>query len=185
MSDTPPTQAPRTASLNRRHWLLAAGALALTTGAGVVAWRSLRTEPGIDAALDTLWAWQLPDAAGQMQALSSYRGRPLLVNFWATWCPPCVHELPLLSQFAQAHPEVQLLGIAADKPASVAQWLQRKPLAYPNVVAQTGAIDLTRALGNLNGGLPFSLLLDAKGQIRQRRIGAFTEDILQRWIASI
>ncbi|MBV2163779.1 MAG: TlpA family protein disulfide reductase [Comamonas sp.] len=178
-------------STSRRHWLLAAGGVAVTAGAGIGAWQYLRPRAELDAALDAFWAQQWPTATGEMVALHQYRGgQPLLVNFWATWCPPCVEELPLLDRFAQAQSQagsqgVRVLGIAADRAASVTRWLQRQPLAYPVVIAETGGVAVTRTLGNSNGGLPFSLLFDGAGQLRQRRIGAFSEEILQRWAAAV
>ena len=127
-----------------------------------------------------------------MVALQQFQGqgRPLLVNFWATWCPPCVKEPPLLDQLAQTQAQaggqgLRVLGIAADKAANVTRWLQRQPLSFPVVIAETGGVALTRPLGNSNGGLPFSLLFDGAGQLKQRRIGAFTEEILQRWTAAV
>jgi len=177
-------------STSRRHWLLAAGGVAMAAGAGIGVWQRVRPKAELETALDAFWAQQLPTPAGEMVALRQYLGQPLLVNFWATWCPPCVEELPLLDRFALAQGQagskgVRVLGIAADKTASVTRWLQRQPLGYPVVIAETGGVALTRTLGNSNGGLPFSLLFDGAGQLRQRRIGAFTEEILQRWTAAV
>lgn len=178
-------------SASRRHWLLAAGGVAVTAGVGIGVWQRVRPKAELEAALDAFWAQQWPTATGEMVALRQYRGgQPLLVNFWATWCPPCVEELPLLDRFARVQGQaagqgVRVLGIAADKAASVTRWLQRQPLGYPVVIAETGGVAVTRTLGNSNGGLPFSLLFDAAGQLRQRRIGAFSEEILQRWAAAV
>jgi thiol-disulfide isomerase/thioredoxin len=171
----------------RRQWLLGAGGVLAAAGAGVWAWQrwSGQAGAGQTAAEQAFWALQLPGLDGQLQALQQYQGRPLLVNFWATWCPPCVRELPLLNHVARQQPQVQMLGIAVDKAANVTKWLQREPLAFPVLLAETGGMGLTRELGNINGGLPFSILWDATGRMRQRRIGAFSEDILQRWMTSV
>lgn len=136
------------------------------------------------------WGQVWPGPQGERVAAQHFWGRPLLVNFWATWCPPCVKELPLLDQLAQTQAQaggqgLRVLGIAADKAANVTRWLQRQPLSFPVVIAETGGVALTRPLGNSNGGLPFSLLFDGAGQLKQRRIGAFTEEILQRWMAAV
>ena len=177
----------------RRQWLLAAGGVALTSAVGIGVWQAVRTAAGeLDAGLAHFWAQQLPLPSGEMVALQQFQGqgRPLLVNFWATWCPPCVKELPLLDQLAQTQAQaggqgLRVLGIAADKAANVTRWLQRQPLSFPVLIAETGGVALTRPLGNSNGGLPFSLLFDGAGQLKQRRIGAFTEEILQRWTAAV
>ena len=177
----------------RRQWLLAAGGVALTSAVGIGVWQAVRPAAGeLDAGLNHFWAQQLPLASGEMVALQQFQGqgRPLLVNFWATWCPPCVKELPLLDQLAQTQAQaggqgLRVLGIAADKAANVTRWLQRQPLSFPVLIAETGGVALTRPLGNSNGGLPFSLLFDGAGELKQRRIGAFTEEILQRWTAAV
>lgn len=176
---------------NRRHWLLAAGGVALTAGAGIGVWQAVRPQDELTAGLENFWAQQLPSTSGEMVALQQFQGgQPLLVNFWATWCPPCVKEMPLLDQLAQEQNQlgaqgVRVLGIAADKAVNVTRWLQRQPVHFPVLIAETGGVALTRPLGNSNGGLPFSLLFDRAGQLKQRRIGAFSEEILQRWLAAV
>ncbi|MBS7348968.1 MAG: redoxin domain-containing protein [Comamonas sp.] len=180
---------------NRRQWLWAAGGLAVASAAATLGWQGLRKQQSNQQALDSFWALELatPDEEARTIALAPLRGRPLLVNFWATWCPPCVRELPLLNALAQeqasltagATPALQILGIAVDQAPKVRQWLQRQPLAYPVLMAGAGGMAISRSLGNVQGGLPFSLLLDAQGQVRQRRIGEFSPEVLQRWMATI
>lgn len=190
---------------NRRQWLWAAGGLAVASAAATLGWQGLRKQQSNQQALDSFWALELatPDEEARTIALAPLRGRPLLVNFWATWCPPCVRELPLLNALAQeqaqaqaqaqeqasltagAIPALQILGIAVDQAPKVRQWLQRQPLAYPVLMAGAGGMAISRSLGNVQGGLPFSLLLDAQGQVRQRRIGEFSPEVLQRWMATI
>ena len=190
-SSLPPPSTPT--QQVRRRWLqglAGAGGVALAAGTGLWAWQRWGTQPQQwaqqqDAAEQAFWALQLPGLDGQMQALRQYQGRPVLVNFWATWCPPCVRELPLLDALARQHPQVQVLGIAVDQAANVRAWLQRSPLSYPVLLAETGGVGLTRQLGNLSGGLPFSLLLGGQGQVLQRRIGEFSAEMLQSWMASI
>ena len=140
----------------RRQWLLGAGGVLAAAGAGVWAWQR----------------WSGQAGAGQTAAEQA---------FWALQLP----GLPLLNHVARQQPQVQMLGIAVDKAANVTKWLQREPLAFPVLLAETGGMGLTRELGNINGGLPFSILWDATGRMRQRRIGAFSEDILQRWMTSV
>ncbi len=133
-----------------------------------------------------LWAQEFDTPQGGARlALRSFAGRPLLLNFWATWCPPCVAELPLLNTFYRAHRDAgwQVLGLAIDQPASVQRFLQRQPLDFPIGLAAQGGTELARALGNLGGGLPFTVIFDAAGKVRHRKIGAASETELQQWAA--
>ena len=173
-------------SAQRRRWLVGGVALAAAAGGAWVAWEQTRGMASNDEALQAFWDLQLPQPDGAELALSSLRGKPLLVNFWATWCPPCVREMPLINQFAQAQAArgthaVQVLGIAVDQAANVNKWLARQPLVFPVVLAGAGGVSMTRSLGNISGGLPFTILLDAQGQVQQRKIGELSEQDLAQW----
>ena len=174
-------------SVARRRWL--AGGVALTAAAGGawLAWEQTRSATSNDAALEAFWQLQLQQPEGGVLSLASLRGQPLLVNFWATWCPPCVRELPLINQFAQGQAArgthaVRVLGIAVDQAAAVNKWLARQPLSFPVALAGAGGVTLTRSLGNINGGLPFTILLDGKGHVQARKIGELSEKELQQWV---
>ncbi|MDH4481907.1 MAG: TlpA disulfide reductase family protein [Rhodoferax sp.] len=129
--------------------------------------------PAVTAAVPDFWdlKWRTP--SGGALSMQSLQGRPLLINFWATWCPPCVEELPLINAFFQQNQANgwQVLGLAVDKPALVLSFLARNPLAFPVAMAGFGGTELSKALGNLSGGLPFSVTLNAKGGIIQRKMG--------------
>ena len=168
--------------MNRRHlwWAaLAAGA----AGVGVGAWR-WRVAPAVDGAEAAFWAstWQGLD--GQPLAMSAFRGQPLLLNFWATWCPPCVEELPLLNRFyaEQRARGWQVLGLALDQPSAVERFLARMPLDFPNVVAGLGGSDLGRQLGNASGGLPFTVVFGRDGRVAQRKLGQVKPADLEAWV---
>jgi thiol-disulfide isomerase/thioredoxin len=130
--------------------------------------------------LDSLWRLKLPTPNGRELALSSLRGKPLLINFWATWCAPCVEEMPLLDAFYRQHAAkgLQLLGIAADKASSVEGFLQRSPVSFSIVLAGFEGISLSKQLGNETGGLPHTLFLDAKGTILFQKKGQLTTNDL-------
>ena len=175
-----------TISTERRRWLLAGVALAAAGTGAWVAWEQTRGMSSNDEAVQAFWDLQLPQPDGTPMALSSLRGKPALVNFWATWCPPCVREMPLINQFAQAQAArgvhaVQVLGIAVDQAANVNKWMTRQPLAFPVVLAGAGGVSMTRTLGNISGGLPFTILFDAQGQVQQRKIGELSEQDLAQW----
>ncbi|MDO5289628.1 MAG: TlpA disulfide reductase family protein [Pseudomonadota bacterium] len=188
MSGAPgqPPASPASAAAHpaTRRWTLAAVAvLAAAAGAGV-AWRRLGLHaPPAGAQVEGFWQHSFATPAGDTLALASLRGRPLLVNFWATWCPPCVQELPLLSRFYDENKANgwQLLGLAVDKPEAVQRFLARTPVSFPVALAGLAGTDVGRLLGNTAGGLPFSVLFDADGQLRQRKLGQLHAADLAQW----
>ncbi len=163
--------------MKRRDLLVGGSALAALASVGVVGC-SRGSEPPA-----AFWSqsWDKPD--GQPLAAADFRGRPLLLNFWATWCPPCVEELPLLDQFFQSHLAQgwQVLGLAIDQPSAVRAFLARRPLAFPIGLAGLGGTELSRELGNSNGGLPFSVLFDRAGRLVERKLGRLQSEDLERW----
>ena len=180
--------APRSPSPGRRG-TLALGAVALAAalgGAGLASWRLRQTDEPLSA--DPLWtqSFERPDGGAPLN-LGALRGRPLLVNFWATWCPPCVEELPLLDRFhaQQAASGWQTVALAIDQPSSVRRFLQQRPLGLPVGLAGLGGTELMRELGNENGGLPYSLLIDARARIVARKMGQLREEDLSAWQARV
>jgi len=126
--------------------------------------------------------WEVPQG-GDFMRMADFRGRPLLLNFWATWCPPCVEELPLINAFYKENLANgwQVLGLAVDKASAVQAFLKKMPLEFPVGMAGIAGADLGRSLGNLAGGLPFSVALSANGSVIQRKMGRLTASDLQAW----
>ena len=185
----PPLAPPITsAAASRRRLLFAGIAVAATLGGAALAWRKLRLAEVSATAEAALWtqAFDTPGSGGRLE-MRSFAGRPLLLNFWATWCPPCIAELPLLDAFYRTHRSAgwQVLGLAIDQAASVRNFLQRQPVAFPIGLASQGGIELARTLGNTAGGLPFTVVFDASGKVRHRKIGQASPADLQQWAASI
>ena len=180
MNTTDNTQAPS----NRRHLLTGAVALgALAAGAGWAWWRHSLGDVG-DAAQQALWQQEFAGLPGQAPVrMQSFKGQPLLVNFWATWCPPCVEELPMLNQFYQAQRAKgwAVLGLAVDKEAAVVPFLQRMPLTFPVAIAGMEGTALSRELGNSAGGLPFTVVFDRHGVVQHRKMGQLLVSDLQNW----
>ncbi len=168
----------------RRGVLLAVAGGALLAGAGLAWWR-LRPGAVDDTALGGFWQLNFQTPGGQSLAMTAFQGRPLLINFWATWCPPCVEEMPLLDAFfrEQGAKGFQVLGLAIDQPSAVRSFLGRTPVTFPIGLAGVEGTELTRKLGNLTGGLPFTVVLDADARVRQRRMGRVTEADLHAWSA--
>jgi len=170
------------ARVPRRALLGVVAAAALGAGA-TAAWMQERkaSESAITTAVPDFWAlqWTTPD--GAPLPMQSFQGRPLLINFWATWCPPCVEELPLINAFYQENKGNgwQVLGLAVDKPALVKTFLTKTPLAFSVGMAGLGGTDLSRKLGNLAGGLPFTVAIDSGGGIILRKMGQVTAGDLQ------
>ncbi len=184
--------------MNRRNVALGGvAALAALAGAGV-AWQRVRPHdvatpdaaPGggpsgsADDPVAAFWTLRFDTPDGQPFAVSSLRGKPLLVNFWATWCPPCVEELPLLDNFHQTNKAQgwQVLGLAVDQPSAVRKWLQQKPLGFSVGMAGFGGTELSKSLGNLAGSLPFTALFGASGQLLHRKVGKVSVDDLAQWV---
>lgn len=187
-SDSLPSSAKRSAveaagAASRRRWItLGVGALAALGGVGLASWR-MQGGGATQAAPQNFWQTSFEGPAGETVQMAALRGRPLLLNFWATWCPPCVEELPMLNRFYGEHRAKgwQVLGLAIDQPSNVRRFLQRLPLDFPTVLGGLAGTDLARSLGNQKGGLPFTVLFDTDGGILKRKIGQLTTQDLQDW----
>jgi thiol-disulfide isomerase/thioredoxin len=170
--------------VNRRSlWLGGAGAAALLAGAGWSAWQrhAMTVESG------GLWDMRFPQPGGGDLVMADLMGRPLVLNFWATWCPPCVKEMPELDRFHRSQPAggARVVGLAVDGPTPVREFLARVPISFPIGLAGFEGTDLSRRLGNGQGALPFTAVFSADGRLRHRKLGETSFDELQTWLATI
>jgi thiol-disulfide isomerase/thioredoxin len=171
------------AGASRRHWLYGSvAALAGLGGVGLAWWRFSPAEVD-EAALTALWhtVFEAPD--GTQLPMSGFRGRPLLVNFWATWCPPCVEEFPLLDSFYRKNKANgwQVLGLAIDRVGPVQNFLAHQSIQFPVAMAGMEGIALSKSMGNVGGGLPFTIMLGGDGAVVARKIGKLSAQDLDRW----
>jgi thiol-disulfide isomerase/thioredoxin len=133
---------------------------------------------------DPLHAIRLPGLDGNIVELAAIApGRPLLVNVWASWCGPCVEEMPELQRFARAQGKegVQVVGLALDTPEGVRDFLARVPVDYPILLETPGPADASVWLGNTRGLLPYTVLVGADGRILKQKLGPFEHGEIEGW----
>ena len=156
----------------RRELLIlgSVGAAALVAG-GVAGALAIQSRSGAASLLSGSFA----DLAGRTRKLAEWQGRLALINFWATWCAPCLEEVPLISAAAQKYREngFSAVGIGIDHVDKIRDFAVKYAVRYDLLVSGPEAVELMKRLGNPAGGLPFSVLLDRQGRIAQRKLGPF------------
>ena len=162
------------------HLALAASATA-ALAAGVWWQRQRRPETA------ALWQLQFDKPDGGVLQMASLRGQPLLLNFWGSWCPPCVAEMPELDRFAResAGAGWRVLGLAVDNPKAVREFLARHPVGYTIALAGFEGVGLSRQLGNAQGGLPHTVVFNAAGAVVHQKAGQTTLAELRQWTQSL
>ncbi|WP_439892173.1 TlpA family protein disulfide reductase [Ralstonia sp. 25C] len=164
--------------------LLIAGLVAAALGV-YAGHRTTAPKTPADNAVAAFYGSKLPDANGTPLDLAAFRGQAVVINFWAPWCGPCVEEMPELSALAQEQKaKVKFVGIGIDTAANIQTFLNKVPVTYPIAVAGFGGTELGRQFGNEVGGLPFTVILNAHGEITFRKMGRVhaeeLRDALQR-----
>ena len=162
--------------------MLGVGLAAAAAGGGLALWR-WRAEPALPEASAEFWRQRFMQPGGGELATADFRGRPLLVNFWATWCPPCIEELPMIEAFWRQNGSkgLQVLALAIDQPSAVRRFLERQPLSFPVGLAGLEGTQLSRSLGNAAGGLPFTVFFDKNGGIYRQKLGQLVQNDLDQW----
>lgn len=174
---------PQRAGPSRRGVLYAAVAAAATLAGAGIAWRKWSPGPDHPDAAAAIWPLTFDTPKGAKLDMQSLRGKPMLLNFWATWCPPCIEEMPMLDAFYRENAANgwQVVGLAIDQPSAVRAFLERTPVSFPIGLAGMGGSELSKALGNLAGGLPFTVVVGSAGQVLQRRMGRVSTAELGQW----
>lgn len=171
-------------------------ALALAAGAGLGGYMLAENDtppPPVTlstskaSTLQTLLKAPMPDVAGKPQQLAAYKGQVLVLNFWATWCPPCRKEMPDLATLQQkfAGKGVQVVGVSIDTAENVKTFQQQYKIPFPLLIAEPEVAQWTTELGNTAAGLPFTLVLDKNGQIRHAKLGQISAPELENLLTDL
>lgn len=173
---------------NRRTLLtLGTAAIAATAAGAWFADRRLSPQPPADDVVGDFLATQFNDGAGQPQPMSAYRGRLLVLNFWATWCPPCIEEIPELSAMQPAFTaaNAQILGIGVDSAANIAEFARKTEMAYPVLVTGAAGVEWARRFGDLAGALPYTVVITPDGKIAETILGRIRADTLRNRVLQL
>lgn len=167
--------------MNRLFWIGAAAVLIALIG---LTWMVAKTpEAGRNEGPDTqaFWNATLPDTQGQPQPMAQYRGKVVVVNFWAPWCPPCRAEMPGFMALQEKYGKdgVQFIGIALDTTEHVQRFLAAKPTNYPIYLGEIGGNELSLALGNRADALPYTVIIDRRGMAAGSQVGMLDEARLE------
>ncbi len=139
------------------------------------------------AAVSKLLSQSMANTNGQTQPLAQWKGKALIVNFWATWCAPCVEEMPELSALQREieHRQIQVLGVGVDSASNISAFAAKYKITYPLYVGNVSATELARSLGNRSGGLPFTILIGRDGQVKKTYLGRLKMDDLRKDLTSL
>lgn len=151
----------------------------LALAAGLFAQQSMQV-PAVDNGTTKALAFSFPDISDKMQPISQWHGKIMVINFWATWCAPCLKEIPEFVRLQAEYQQqgLQFVGIALDDKQAVLEYLQRVTINYPILIAGDDGIGLTQQLGNIVGAVPFTLVVDQSGRMVFRQPGELSNDKL-------
>jgi thiol-disulfide isomerase/thioredoxin len=173
--------------MKRTAWPMLAVAVIFCAAGAWFGARQFQSGPAAPSAVEQFYGRTLPDAGGKAADMKQWKGRPLVLNFWATWCAPCVEEMPELTSLQKElqAKNVQILGIGIDNPANISAFAAKYKIGYPLYVAGMEGSELSRQLGNQAGGLPFTVLVDASGKIKKTYLGKLKMEALRQDISAL
>lgn len=158
--------------------------LSFVAGNAVIKWYQSNQPPEVEArAMQSQKrpAFTLPDIDGNMRSVSEWDGQVLVVNFWATWCPPCRREMPEFVDMQEKYGAkgLQFVGIALDEADKVRDFLDTQGVEYPNLLGNEKAVEVTKAYGNRFGSLPYTAIIDRSGHIVFTKRGELERDLVE------
>jgi len=170
-----------------KTWFALTGVVIISAFAGLWVYQFLRTPEVSANVAQQLQQTAFLDSTGKTRYLNEFKGEAVIVNFWATWCAPCIEEIPELDRFYQknASNKVHVVGIAIDTQSAVAKFLKQQKISYPIFISGMEGIDLVKGLGNTFQVLPYSLLLDRNGTVVDQHIGMLNGQHLQKWLSKV
>jgi len=174
-------------AVSRRHWILAGLGVTAGLAGALVAWQKFQPHAVMDEAIQNFWSQEFEKPEGGTLFMKALQGKPLLINFWATWCPPCIEELPLIDAFFNQNKSksFQVVGLAVDQPSMVRRYLSQRPLSFPVGLAGFNGTELGKTLGNSQSVLPFSVIFDAKGRLLAQKAGKLDQSDLEAWLKKV
>ena len=151
----------------------------MALAAGVLV-QSVMRDGAVNNASPKLTDFSFPDAADHVQAISQWQGKVLVINFWATWCPPCLQEIPefIKLQAEYQHLGLQFVGVAIDDKQSVAAYLQGININYPILIAGDEGIGVSKQFGNILNAVPYTVIVNRLGQVIHRLPGEISREKL-------
>ncbi|MCS4504321.1 TlpA family protein disulfide reductase [Arhodomonas aquaeolei] len=145
--------------MRRTIYIALAVLLGVAIGAGGLVWYQQR-QPEMRP------VFSLPGLDGERHAITEWDGQVIVLNFWASWCPPCREEIPLFNELQSRFGDVRFLGVAVDRLDAVRRFMDEQPLKYPTLHGLGMAMDVQARYGNDAGTLPYTVVIDREGRIR-------------------
>jgi len=158
-------------------WTL--GVVAALAAGAWLGWNRLKP---VDVNIESLWVAEFVDLSGKRVPMAAFKGQPLVVNFWATWCAPCKEEMPDFQRLTASElgKQVKVIGIGIDNAPNMSAFAMKSGITYPLLVGGPIGLDLLKALGNTVGGLPYTVVVDRSGKVVAHHLGRMFDDTLQQ-----
>lgn len=164
--------------MKRSALIITVAIIAFTCGLGV---RGLFAEATQDSQ-KTIADFSLPDLSSKQHSIKEWQGKVLVLNFWATWCPPCLKEMPEFEALQNEYSEkgLQVIGIALDEAEPVKEFIASQKITYPILLGEDQGTKIAHDLGNIVNTVPFTVVVNKTGMIVKSHMGTLTKEELQK-----